>query len=116
MKNLARRRDRYLRDNLAVRLGGVAANLCRIKTFVAHDANQTAVESLVEESKYFIEWTAAETAAATAAELVELQVLLARWQLGLRANWENHGVRARMADDAQRWSERVLQLSGLTSA
>ena len=74
MKDLNTIRRRYLRDDLTVRLGGLAANLSRIKSFASHDTNREAVESLIDESKYFIGWTAAEAEVSTAAELVELQV------------------------------------------
>lgn len=68
MKDLNATRQRYLRDDLTVRLGGLAANLSRIKSFAGHDANREAVESMIEESKYFIEWTAAEAEVGTAAD------------------------------------------------
>jgi hypothetical protein len=80
MKDWTAIRERYLRDSLPVRLGGLAANLRRIKSFSALEANRTAVESMLDESKYFIEWTAAEAEVQTASELVELQVQMARWQ------------------------------------
>ena len=63
-------RERYLRDDLPIQLGGLAANLSRIKSFASHDANREAVESLLEESKFFIEWIAPEAEIDTAAELV----------------------------------------------
>ena len=80
-------RERYLRDALPTRLGGLAANLSRIKSFAAHDASRDAVESLIDESKYFIEWTAAEAETQTAAELVTLQIHLARWQCNWSRIW-----------------------------
>ena len=80
-------RERYMRDGLPVRLGGLAANLSRIKSFASREGNREAVESLIDESKYFIEWTAAEAEVDTAAELVELQVQLARWQRNWARIW-----------------------------
>jgi hypothetical protein len=74
MKDWTPIRERYMRDSLPIRLGGLAANLSRIKSFVSREGNREAVESLIDESKYFIEWTAAEAEVSTAAELVELQV------------------------------------------
>lgn len=79
MKDWTLIRERYLRDTLPIRLGGLAANLSRIKSFAAYDAGRDAVESLIDESKFFIEWTAAEADSSVAAELVELQVQLACW-------------------------------------
>ena len=85
MKDWSAIRERYMRDALPIRLGGLAANLSRIKSFSANDASREAVASLIDESKMFIEWTAAQAETETAAKLVELQVQLALWQL----QWQN---------------------------
>ena len=113
MKDWAAIRTRYLGDNLPVRLGGLAANLGRIKSFAAYDASQEAVESIIAESKLFIEWTAAEAEVNTAAELVELQVQLARWQRDWAHIWTDPVERRKMADHSASWSKRVLEMSGL---
>jgi hypothetical protein len=106
-------RGRYLRDPLPVRLGGLAANLSRIKSFTAHEASRDAVESLIDESKYFIEWTAADAEIQTAAELVALQIQLARWQCSWSRIWVDLERRRRFAEESSVWSKRVLELSGL---
>jgi hypothetical protein len=67
----------------------------------------------LDESKFFIEWTANETDINTAAELVELQVQLARWQFNLTRLWADQAQRLKLADQSSRWSARVLELSGL---
>jgi hypothetical protein len=72
--------QRHMRDELPVRLGGLAANLLRIKSACNHDANFDLVAGMLDESKHFIEWTAAEADVDKAAELVELQIQLASWQ------------------------------------
>ena len=61
MRNWAAIRERYLRDSLPIRLGGLAANLARIKSFSDHPDHRDVIESLLDESKFFIEWTAPET-------------------------------------------------------
>lgn len=111
-EGLAAIRQRYLRDSLSVRLGGLATNLRRIKSFAANDASREVVESLIEESKYFIEWTAADAKQNTA-ELVELQIELARWQCGWKDIWSNPERRKQMAEQSSTWSNRVLEMSGL---
>jgi hypothetical protein len=113
MKNLSAIRERYLRDPLPVRLGGLAANLRRIHAFAAQEAGRSAVESLTDESKFFIEWTAAEAETATAAELVALQIQLAGWQRKRNVNWMDPEQRRGLAEQAGAWSRRVLELSGL---
>ena len=113
MKDWTVIRERYLRDNLPVRLGGLAANLSRIKSFASHDANREAVESLLDESKYFIEWTAPEAEIETAATLVELQIQLARWQRRWASIWDDPVQRRQVAEQSSAWSKRVLEFSGL---
>lgn len=108
-------RERYLRDNFSVRLGGLAANLSRIKSFAANDAGREAVESLIAESKLFIEWTAAEAEINAAAELVELQIQLARWQYNWARIWDDQVQRRNVAEQSAAWSKRVLEMSGLLS-
>ena len=113
MKDWTTIRHRYLRDAVPVRLGGLAANLSRITSFAAHEASRDAVESLIDESKFFIEWTAAQTENQTAAELVELQVLLARWQCNWEKIWADPAQRSQVAEQSSMWSKRVLNMSGL---
>lgn len=113
MRDYTKIRTRYLRDALPIRLGGLAANLARIKSASTHQANVDAVSSMIDESKYFIEWTAAEAEAEVAAELVQLQLQLARWQRKWPSIWADATQRLAMAETAKHWSERVLDLSGL---
>lgn len=113
MKDWTAIRERYMRDDLPVRLGGLAANLSRIKSFAAHDASREAVESLIDESKFFIEWTAAQAENQTAAELAALQVQLARWQHNWARIWADPSQRAMIAEQSGNWSKRVLGMSGL---
>jgi hypothetical protein len=113
MKDWAAIRERYLRDGLPTRLGGLAANLVRIKSFAAQGGSHEVVASLMEESKRLIEWTAGEIDVDRAAELVTLQVELARWQLRWRRIGDNAQAGSRVAQDAAIWSERVLEMSGL---
>ncbi len=113
MKNAAAIRKRYLSDPLPVRLGGVAANLARISSFSKHPANRQVVHSMLTESKYFIEWTAAEAEISVAAELVELQVQMACWQWDWRKIWADPLQRNEVARKARIWSDRVLEISGL---
>lgn len=113
MKDWAFIRERYLSDDLPIRLGGLAANLSRIKSFVIHDANREVVDSLIEESKFFIEWTATATDLEVAAELVELQIQLARWQRKWSSIWDDPELRREVAEQSNTWSKRLLALSGL---
>jgi hypothetical protein len=113
MKDWTKIQERYLRDDLPIRLGGLAANLSRIKSFTVHESNREAVESLLDESKFFIEWTAPEVEIDTAAELIELQIQLARWQQRWSTIWNDPAQRRQVAEQSNAWSKRILELSGL---
>ena len=113
MRNRAAIRERYLRDGLPVRLGGLAANLARVKSFSDRPEHRDVVENLVEESKFFIEWTAPEAALEIQVGLVELQLQLAQWQLRWNEIWTDPARRASMAERAYERSKWVLEVSGL---
>lgn len=106
-------RDRYLRDTLPTRLGAIAANLARVSSFSKNPANRDAVYELLDESKWFIEWTAAETEVEVAAQLVELQIKLTLLQLDWERHWSNPAIKAAIATHSRSWSDRVLKMSGL---
>ncbi len=113
MATLQEIKHRYMQDPLPTRLGGLAANLARINTFSRHDANQDAVFGLMNESKYFIEWTAHEAEVEVIAQLVELQIKLAFWQQTWASIWINKDQRQAVAQESREWSDKVLELSGL---
>ncbi len=113
MKDWTAIRERYLRDNLPVRLGGLAANLSRINSFTAHESGSAAIESMIDESKFFIEWTAPEVEVNRAEALVELQIQLARWRHNWPRIWSDPIQRGQVAKQSKEWSKRVLEISGL---
>ena len=116
MKDWTTIRERYLRDSVPLRLGGLAANLRRVNSFAGHEANFEAVEGLLDESKFFIEWTAREAELDIAAKLVELQIQIACWQRDLATIWSNPAQRSQIAEQSRVWSDRVLDMSGLLSS
>ena len=113
MKDWDHIQARYLEDSLPIRLGGLASDLSRIKATAPHEANYSAVEGLLEESKRFIEWTAADAEMDVAAYLARIQIALALWQRQLPDRWSNPRDRQRLANQSGTWSEHVLELSGL---
>jgi len=106
-------KNRYLRDSLPIRLGGLAANLSRIKSFSDHPGHRDIVESLLEESKYFIEWTFSDAGLEDRAVLAELQIQLALWQYQWKKIWDDPARRAAVAEKACNWSKIALKMSGL---
>jgi hypothetical protein len=104
---------RYLRDATPVRLGGITSNLSRVKSCAKNEANFNVVMGLIEETRWFIEWSGPETEIETAAYLVDVQRGLTRWKSRLAERWSNPEERIRLSEQAAEWSEQVLKLSGL---
>jgi hypothetical protein len=113
MSNLTRIKQRYMQDDLPTRLGGIAANLARVGSFSRNPANREVVRSLLDESKYFIEWSAPDAEIEQATKLVELQVQLASWQQDWVDIWDNESERNAVSEHSLRWSDQVLAISGL---
>ncbi len=113
-ENLNQKQARFQLNNIPNRLGHIAANLARIKSF-SQIAYKEAAKSVISETKLFIEWIAAEIEPVQAEELVNIQVQLAMWELTWNDIWKNEKVRAEVAEQSGIWSERVLDMSGLLS-
>ena len=109
MKNSERIRERYLRDALPMRLAGLAADLSRVSSSARRATGTAAVIAMLEESQHMIEWTAAETPAEMAEELVNLQVLLALWRRAWPEAQRNPLQRNLLAVQAKQWSDQVLR-------
>jgi len=75
MLNKEKLRQRFLRDPLPVRLGGLSATLGRISSSARESQSPSVVADLLDEAKHLIEWTAADAELQTAAELVQIQLL-----------------------------------------
>jgi predicted DNA-binding protein len=116
MKNYNSLKSRYLQDELPTRLGNLSSNLARIKSRCQNSANKELVEDLLQESKLFIEWTAQDAEIEIASELVELQIQLACWQYSWAKIWDDIEQRIEVAEKAKKWSEKVLNMSGLLVA
>jgi len=113
-QNLDEKQARFQNDKTSTRLGHIASNLARLRTF-CNTAYPQAVLSVADETVYFIEWTAAEIEPEYAEELVNIQVQLARWKLNFDSIWSDDSERKKMSEQSSAWSERVLDMSGLLS-
>ncbi|AFY34558.1 hypothetical protein [Calothrix sp. PCC 7507] len=113
-QNLNEKQARFQHENTPIRLGHIAANLVRIKSF-SHVAYKEAVISVISETKWFIEWTAADIEPLLAEELVNIQVQLPMWELSGNDIWSDEKARSEVAEQSGIWSGRVLDMSGLLS-
>jgi len=113
MINKEKLRERFLRDPLPRRLGGLAATLGRISSSARNSTDPNHVASLLDEAKHLIEWTAADTAPETAAELVRMQTLLTLWQKAWPDASQNPQQRLLLSVQAKDWSDKAVEFSGL---
>jgi hypothetical protein len=109
MKNKERIRERYLRDSLAVRLAGLAADLARVASSARRETGGEAAALMLEESQYFIEWTAAELAPEVAEELVNIQIMLALWRRAWPEAQHIPLQRTILSVQAKQWSDQVMR-------
>ena len=106
-------KQRFMRDPLERRLGGLAATLARISSSARNSESPVIVENLLDEAKHLIEWTAADTEAETAAELIQIQRLITLWQKSWESAYKEKSQRILLATQAKEWSDKTLQSSGL---
>jgi hypothetical protein len=105
MSNLEIIKKRFLKEDLTKRLGGIASNLARLKSFSQMPNNKKAISDLIEESKFFIEWTAPEASLDIQQELINIQRQLALYQYS--------GKQKEIVRSADKWAQRILKISGL---
>lgn len=113
MINKEKKKARFLRDPLSIRLASLAADLGRVASSARHETGLQAVSEMLEESVYFIEWTAAEAEPEIAAELVDIQRMITLWREAWPEMAKSTTQRTLLAVQAKKWSDQVLDFSGL---
>jgi hypothetical protein len=106
-------RQRFLRDPLPRRLGGLAATFGRISSSARRSNDPVVVTDLLDEARHLIEWTAGETEPEMAGELIRIQTLLTIWQKAWATASQDKRQRLLLSVQAKDWSDRLVDLSGL---
>ncbi len=106
-------RQRFLRDPLPRRLGGLAATFGRISSSARKSSEPAIVVDLLDEARRMIEWTAGEAEPEAAAELVRIQTLLTVWQKAWETASQNPQQRLLLSLQAKHWSDKAVDFSGL---
>jgi hypothetical protein len=68
---------------------------------------------MLEESQYFIEWTAAESEPEIAGELVDIQRMIAAWRRAWPEAQHSLAQRVLLSVQAKKWSGQILDYSGV---
>jgi hypothetical protein len=114
MKNKEKLYERFMRDPLPRRLGGLSATLGRISSSARQSTDVTQVANLLDEAKHLIEWTAADAEPDIASELVNMQRLIVLWQKAWTKTEITSEQKILLATQAKQWSDQVLDFSGLS--
>ena len=113
MKNKQKLYERFMRDPIEQRLGGLSATLGRISSSARQSSNPVQVANLLDEAKHLIEWTAADTDPEIAEQLVAMQRLIVLWQKTWPKAEATKEQRTLLATQAKQWSDQTLDFSGL---
>ena len=108
-------RETFLEKGSDIQLGGLAADLARVASFLKVPA-LAATETMLEESRAFIEWCAPSflpDRIDDAARLVDIQRGLTYWHHRWNQIVNDRNEREQLAAQAQQWSDEVLKMSGL---
>lgn len=109
---LGEKKFSFQSEDIPHRLGHIASNLARVRSF-CNSAFKKGVESVIDETEWFIEWVAADIEPEQAEELVNIQIQLARWQMNIDHILSDELRRTQTAQIAETYSQRVLNMSGL---
>jgi hypothetical protein len=107
------RRKRYLQDPLSIRLGNLSSSLGRLADSISRPERRDMALRMVDECRWFIEWTAADADAEIAAELARLQLTLTMWRKRYLAEAQLILGPIDAAHEARKSAEMVLGWSGL---
>ena len=94
-------------------MGALAATLARISSSARRPARAGSVVPFIAECMAFIEWTAPLVDPEVGAELADIQVMLAFWRAGWPEAQRSTNQRTLLSFQAKKWSDRVLDCSGL---
>jgi len=106
-------KERYLCDAVPTRLGNLASSIKRLGYFVGKKKYDTSVQDLLQECRLFSEWTVPDAGFEIQAALATLQLELKNWQHDFQNTNGADDWRAEINAACERWSNRILELSGL---
>lgn len=105
----------FMQDDVPTRLRRLATHLSQIQSLLTQGSSENLILALVDESRYFIEWTVPDTVKADdidrACELVDLVRLLTRWLFHWDNIWTDAEQKQSASLQASYWLQRVLEIS-----
>ena len=101
--------ERFMRDSNERRLGGIASDLMRLANCAkSPSVNEAFFDGILNEVKFFTEWSARDLRFEAQEKILNLQRTLASW-----ADRHPSGAFRRIENEARSWSQELLNISGL---
>jgi hypothetical protein len=105
----------FMQDDVTTRLRRLATHLSQIQSLWTQGSSEDLILALVDESRYFIEWTVPDMVKADdidrACELVDLVRLLTRWLFHWDDIWTDAEQKQSASAQISYWLQRVLEIS-----
>ncbi|QLE39587.1 hypothetical protein FD723_03100 [Nostoc sp. C052] len=105
----------FMQDDVTTRLRRLATHLSQIQSLWTQGSSEDLILALVDESRYFIEWTVPDMVKADdidrACELVDLVRLLTRWLFHWDNIWTDAEQKQSASLEISYWLQRVLEIS-----
>ncbi|MCC5611162.1 hypothetical protein LC612_31505 [Nostoc sp. CHAB 5834] len=105
----------FMQDDVTTRLRRLATHLSQIQSLWTQGSSEDLILALVDESRYFIEWTVPDMVKADdidrACELVDLVRLLTRWLFHWDNIWTDAEQKQSASQEISYWLQRVLEIS-----
>ncbi|MBG1259905.1 hypothetical protein [Nostoc commune] len=105
----------FMQDDVTTRLHRLATHLSQIQSLWTQGSSEDLILALIDESRYFIEWTVPDMVKADdidrACELVDLVRLLTRWLFHWDDIWTDAEQKQSASVQISYWLQRVLEIS-----
>ncbi len=105
----------FMQDDVTTRLRRLATHLSQIQSLWTQGSSEDLILALVDESRYFIEWTVPDMVKADdidrACELVDLVRLMTRWLFHWDDIWTDAEQKQSASAQISYWLQRVLEIS-----
>ncbi|MBN3989891.1 MAG: hypothetical protein HWQ36_04880 [Nostoc sp. NMS2] len=105
----------FMQDDVTTRLRRLATHLSQIQSLWTQGSSEDLILALIDESRYFIEWTVPDMVKANdidrACELVDLVRLLTRWLFHWDDIWTDAEQKQSASAQISYWLQRVLEIS-----
>ncbi|MBI4395169.1 MAG: hypothetical protein HY583_03120 [Candidatus Omnitrophica bacterium] len=116
MKNQLEVQKRFLQEDTNMKLGHLASDLSRLASLVEMGNKAQTIKGVIEESKFFCEWSVRDFELDIQTLLAEIQSFLSQMELQWDFLSHQNEWRESVVHKSKVWSQELLQKSGLINS